>query len=157
MNMDKIDVLANSVLGNKLQVKDGIGTQVRCIRTYLNYTQKELAQFLCVDRMTIVSIEKTTNDSEISSDVLFRLYYFGRNLLDSDIDGFLNELCKKMLNAIDAEITRKIFAKAEKDKQKKVVSKASNGSLASKNKPAGVAACVRRKPKSIGKKINTVK
>lgn len=142
MEKERHDELASSILGVKMPSNENIGDQVRNIRSYLNYTQKEFSNYLCVDRMTIVSIEKSMPKEDISSDILFRLYFFCRNLLDSDIDNFLNYLCETLYTNVNAEILKRVYSRVNSknikntNTKEKITTKKNSGNIKKRTKTA---------------------
>ena len=103
----------NSLSRLKLEnMKGGFGEKVAQIRILLGQTQKSLADMLLTSRQSIVALESCDNVNKLSDGMLFRTYYFVKELSENK---FVPSLIVSISNDLLKEITQCIVEKATKN------------------------------------------
>ncbi len=88
--------------------KIDFGNLIRAIRAACGLNQDMFSKFICTSRVTLSQIERTRDVSNISPDMIFRLYYFASVLPKGDnTQGFHAYLYNTLFATISQEITRR--------------------------------------------------
>lgn len=82
-----------------------IGKDVSIFRTLLNCTQQEFADYLLLNRVTVSKLEKTVDITQLSPDIVFRLYYATQKIMENQ---YKEDYVKKHAKALQSRIERVI-------------------------------------------------
>jgi len=87
--------------------KGGFGLQVAQLRILMGQTQDTLAKILLTTRQSIVALEKCNSVMDLSDGMLFRLYYFAKELSE-------NKFVPQIITSLSTEILTETLSSIER-------------------------------------------
>lgn len=60
-----------------------IGKEIKILRSLLEMTQEDFAKLILLNRVTLSKLEKAEKDEDISDEMVFRLYYLTKTIIEN--------------------------------------------------------------------------
>lgn len=89
-----------------IPTRETIGRDVAIFRTLLNMTQQQFAETICSSRVTVNKLENTSDPSQISKDVAYRLYYITQKAINNK---YFTEFTRKSASELQTRIEQEIL------------------------------------------------
>ena len=139
--MDILELLNQS---SKEFAKNTIGTQIRMLRQWMNLTQDQFAQAICINsRITVTKMEKADSVEDINTESLYRLHFFLKKVAEQyeGSNGFIVDLVNDVYKSVDLELSSRVSNSLRKPLKRNLNSSNANYSKSKTKRDKQLAEC----------------